>query len=310
MRTQCNPRSKNFAFMTRSTKLRPKNGSVSRAPLRPKNIANIVPIANHIGAIATTGFLMSGKFHSMGKLLWYRRDPERALHGMRHLNPEQRGAYCTVLELIYIKDGKLEDDDLFIAGNLRVDVRIWRRLKRELVALDRLHIADGIIRDDTADMEVASALARVVRSSYAGQQSAIIKQRKSQTETKENNDLARTTVATEIEPIRLRLDIEDSVEVRTSTDAKASGNGFMDARTELFHVGLSSLMALTGKPEGRCRSLLGKWLKQTKDDSSLVMLAIRDATDNRVVDVVPWIVKRLSNPADKVETSAAFRGAL
>ena len=59
----------------------------------------------------------------MGSLKWYKRDPRAALTGMMSLSLEERGAYNTILDLIYIHDGALTDDPKFIAPWLNVDLR-------------------------------------------------------------------------------------------------------------------------------------------------------------------------------------------
>lgn len=132
----------------------------------------------------------------MGQIKWYKRDPERALNGMLGLNLEERGAYNTVLDLIYLRDGKLPDDDRFIAGYLGVDVRVWKRIKQRLIDLGKLSVIDGMIRDDVADVVVDEALRRVVAARNAGKVSADARAKKSGDVKSENRDLASTDVAT------------------------------------------------------------------------------------------------------------------
>lgn len=133
----------------------------------------------------------------MGQLKWYKRDPDAALSGMMGLSLEERGAYNTVLDLIYTRDGNLPDDDRFVAGWLGVDVRVWRRIKTRLVALEKLYLEGGFLRNKRADVEVDAALSRVGSARDAGKASAISKQRKSKSKTQENNDIASTVVETE-----------------------------------------------------------------------------------------------------------------
>lgn len=90
----------------------------------------------------------------MGQIKWYKRDPSAALNGMMELDLQERGAYNTVLDLIYSRDGNLPDDDRFIAGWLRVDVRVWKRIKSTLIDRGKLFIQDGKIRNERADVEV------------------------------------------------------------------------------------------------------------------------------------------------------------
>ena len=64
-----------------------------------------------------------------------------------------------------------------------------------------------------------------------------------------------------------------------------------DARTALFREGLSALRSLTGKPDGPCRQLLGKWLKAAGDDARAVHGLIIRAADLNPADPVAWIEK-------------------
>lgn len=135
----------------------------------------------------------------MGQIKWYKRDPDAALNGMMELTLEQRGAYNTVLDLIYTRDGNLTDDDRFIAGWLRVDVRVWKRIKQHLIDVGKLYISDGLLRNSRADVEVLSALHRVGSARDAGKASGRARSYKSEYQSPQNNHLARTDVPTECE---------------------------------------------------------------------------------------------------------------
>lgn len=104
----------------------------------------------------------------MGKIAWYKRDPVAALDGMRVLSLEERGAYNTVLDLIYSRDGNLPDDDRFICGWLGVDLRIWKRIKARLIALGKLYVRGGLLGNARADAVVHDVLAKVVATAQAG----------------------------------------------------------------------------------------------------------------------------------------------
>lgn len=134
----------------------------------------------------------------MGQIKWYKRDPSAALNGMMELDLQERGAYNTVLDLIYSRDGILPDDDRFIAGWLRVDVRVWKRIKSSLIERGKLFISDGMIRNERADVEVLAALSRVASASDAGRASARSKTGKFGDVKKENSDLAPTVVQTTV----------------------------------------------------------------------------------------------------------------
>jgi len=68
-----------------------------------------------------------------------------------------------------------------------------------------------------------------------------------------------------------------------------------DPRADLFGRGLKILTALTGRPEGQLRGLLGKWLKAANDDAVKVLRIVEDAARSRVADAVPWIEAALKD---------------
>ena len=96
----------------------------------------------------------------MGHLKWYKRDPRAALTGMMQLTLEERGAYNTILDLIYVHDGEVIDDETFLLPWLRVRAPTWRRLRARLLSLGKLYIRDGCLRSERADDEVRDARVR------------------------------------------------------------------------------------------------------------------------------------------------------
>jgi hypothetical protein len=108
----------------------------------------------------------------MGELKWYKRDPNAVLGGIGGLDLEERGAYLTVLELIYSNDGAIEDNERLIAGWLRVDIRVWRRLRHRLLDLGKLYVNGPNLRNARADREVSDCLKRYRDAVQAGMRSA------------------------------------------------------------------------------------------------------------------------------------------
>jgi hypothetical protein len=104
----------------------------------------------------------------MGQLLHYRRDIRAALDGMRGLSFEERGALDAVLDLIYLHDGAVADDEDFIVSALCCDRRPWRRLRARLIELGRIYAVDGTLRNPRADREVEAALDRHAIAQAAG----------------------------------------------------------------------------------------------------------------------------------------------
>ena len=100
---------------------------------------------------------------------WYQRDVRAAINGMLHLTLEERGAYNTLIDHQYLMSGPLHDDDQYIAGLMGCDVRIWKRIKKQLLAKNRIEISDGRIADVRASYTIASRQATRSKRVAAGQ---------------------------------------------------------------------------------------------------------------------------------------------
>jgi uncharacterized protein YdaU (DUF1376 family) len=74
---------------------------------------------------------------------FYKRDPDRALAGMAELSFEERGAYNSLLDLLYSRDGDVPDDDERVARMLSCNKREWVRLKRALIGLGKVWVDEG-----------------------------------------------------------------------------------------------------------------------------------------------------------------------
>lgn len=74
---------------------------------------------------------------------WHKRYHSDALTGYRGLTLEQRGAYTTILDLLYDSgEEALPASERWMAGQLDVSTRRWRILRDELVALGKLTLLD------------------------------------------------------------------------------------------------------------------------------------------------------------------------
>lgn len=83
-------------------------------------------------------------------------------------------------------------------------------------------------------------------------------------------------------------------ETETETDIpEPSGSGAVDFREKLWTEGAAAIVRLTGKTEGSAKSLVGKWLRDAKDDCRLVLDKIDTAERERIGDPVSWISKAI-----------------
>lgn len=163
----------------------------------------------------------------MGDIRWYKRDPNAALAGFAVLTLEERGAYDTVLDLIYAHDGDLDDDEHFLAGWMRSDVRVWRRLRQRLLDLGKIYIHAGKIRNERCDRELVAAQHRIASASIAGIQSAA----KREADRRFYNGLKPTAVE---RPVQLPTKKEsitttESFAAREKRSAEEEGNGLVSS---------------------------------------------------------------------------------
>lgn len=136
----------------------------------------------------------------MGMLRWYKRYPDDALNGMAILTLEECGAYNRVLDLLYLHDGALRDDETELARMVRCDVRVWRRIRRRLIDLEKLYLHAGCLRNPRVDHEVDLGRKLVASSRQAG----LISGETRRAQRKNANDLAGTLVRIPFEHTRTR----------------------------------------------------------------------------------------------------------
>lgn len=74
---------------------------------------------------------------------FYKRDPDRALAGMAELTLKQRGAYNSLLDLLYSRDGDVPDDDQRVARMICCHQHEWKAAKAQLMALGMVWSENG-----------------------------------------------------------------------------------------------------------------------------------------------------------------------
>jgi uncharacterized protein YdaU (DUF1376 family) len=96
----------------------------------------------------------------MGTMKLYARDHHAALVGMQGMTLEERGAYNTILDLIYMHDGSLLDEPASVCKWLGTNARGWKRIRARLLKLKKIYVLAGNIRNERADREIRYAHAK------------------------------------------------------------------------------------------------------------------------------------------------------
>lgn len=85
---------------------------------------------------------------------WHKRYHSDALTGFMSLTLEERGAYQTLLDMIYDRGGPIVDNDRLLAGYMGVSVRKWLSIKEHLVDKQKILVRDGVISNERAIFEL------------------------------------------------------------------------------------------------------------------------------------------------------------
>lgn len=88
---------------------------------------------------------------------FYKRDPDRALAGMAELSLEERGAYNTIIDALYARDGVLRDDDELLRRIMGCHGNQWRKVKTSLLEHGKIWIEAGYIKAKGVDSVLKEA---------------------------------------------------------------------------------------------------------------------------------------------------------
>lgn len=83
---------------------------------------------------------------------WNLRD---FLKGVQGLRPDEIGIYAIILNLLYDTMGQLRDDDRYIAGHCKCEIRYYRKLRQSLIDSGKVFEADGYLYNNRAMAEIA-----------------------------------------------------------------------------------------------------------------------------------------------------------
>lgn len=253
---------------------------------------------------------------------WHARYHSDALAGYMPLTLELRGAYTTLLDLMYDRWEALPDNERLMAGYLGVSVRKWRAVRRALLDAGKIHVTeDKKISNRRFEKERDSALKasrkRAENGSNGGRKSAELR--------KNNNNINGDGVAglevgsslipdttDHIDTSSLRSDDGDAVDGPTVEDAdkqgqggqrpalslvkpprpKADGDdGALLLKDRIWGPCLDWLSARSGKPPDKLRPMVGKWI--SRHGEARVLEAMNTASVTVPLDPVSYIERTL-----------------
>lgn len=92
----------------------------------------------------------------MNGLPYYKAYPRDFIEGTIGMSFELKGCYRLILDLIYMQGGKLPDNARYISGLLGCSIRMWKNMRDQLVALDKLQVSGEFLTNYRAVSELES----------------------------------------------------------------------------------------------------------------------------------------------------------
>lgn len=99
---------------------------------------------------------------------WNAKD---ALDGMNQLTDLEELAYRRIIDMIYVTDDNLLDDDDVLAWSTKTGKK-WKTIKKKLLSLDKIEAVDKKITNKKCRQKLAESHSRIEQSRNAGKASA------------------------------------------------------------------------------------------------------------------------------------------
>lgn len=225
---------------------------------------------------------------------WYKRDSQAALDGMRSLTLEERGAYTTILDLIYLRDGSVPDDPMFISGWLGVFPKTWNRIRKVLIDAGKLVPDSGVLTNRRATKEVLLRKARTVENKTNGRLGGIASSkindiaeasaRQTKTENQEEEKIVNLDRATRSSDTEQNQGFTNSDGTVSFTSAELIRIGIdlphlVDPLGQITHLAESTWMDRL-IPQNRKRAIVAKL---RKDNSKLAAKVPRQTSEQKQI---------------------------
>jgi uncharacterized protein YdaU (DUF1376 family) len=214
----------------------------------------------------------------------------------RRLSTLEHGAYLLLI-MEYWRHGPLPDDDRELAAIVHIDRKTWDKEVGQSIRRFFQRQEDGLLHQKRIDTERSKTL------QLSNKRREAVLQRRDRSPS--NVDQATNKGSTIVDQLNTHAGVavqsqlpEERAVLRTGADAPLT----TDARVQLWSVGLSNLARMTGKPERACRTLLGRWAKEARDDCAMLNAIIADCDGVRPGDPIAWISAGITarmKPPDK-----------
>lgn len=156
--------------------------------------------------------------------------PGDFLNGTAHMSLEMRGAYITTLCVMYDRMGGFPYDEREGGVLLRVDKRVYRRVRDALLAEGKFYRDGDVIRNARVEREIASYVSEYIRRSEAAKKREA-ERRARQTSAELVPNLPRTSAELTLEVQAKFSELEAENQVKT-TKRKPQGDHIPESRSQ------------------------------------------------------------------------------
>lgn len=249
----------------------------------------------------------------MTALPWFKCYPTDFREGMVGLTCEERGAYITVLLLIYERGGSIPDDDAWLAANLWCSLRAWKKIRASLIVKGKLFALNVNGVDSLMNRRAADEIARTVgiceARKTAGKEGGKRSAAKRIHVSNENSDLDQANASELVNqtPSKIQPDIQT---IRKSSVASPDGEPTGADTTpngRAWNWATSVLVAQGGITIPSAKAFFGKLLSQHGLEASELLGAIGEAEHLRTADPQGFLTRAAQSRNRKRQTGPPKR---
>lgn len=227
----------------------------------------------------------------MNAMEWHPRYHGDALSGMERMTLVERGAYTTLLDMIYQRGGPVPDEDRMLAGMMLVSVRAWKTIRSRLIETGKIVVvgtADGpALHNERArkELETQSKLSRKRAESgglggnKSAEKRAMLNENKGPAQA---NGAAKTKHNTETETLHSEDKSSDAVRVVIDHDRDA------------WNQAVTLLTGQGGMAETKARPFFGRLLAVNNLEARDLLPSLARATVTGTQDPQGYLTKAAS----------------
>jgi uncharacterized protein YdaU (DUF1376 family) len=203
---------------------------------------------------------------------WHPRAHRAALEGMLSLSLEERGAYNTLLDLIYDRGAPVPDDVRWLAGWMGVSLKRWSSIRASLVVKGKIYALNynGVdcLMNERAAIEIESQLKLSRNAAEIGAKGGR-KRSENASALKENNEITQAPAQAEVK-LKTKTQTEEtpvSPNGLTAPEGAACGPDKIASDFELFWTVYPRKTA-----KDAARKVFSRALKRTTMETILLAL--------------------------------------